>query len=476
VETKQPEERIKPFRLVKYFTFTGLVVIFLVTVLLSVLNTHWVKALQRQKSEDYAHSLIENLNHQVFIQVIIPMGVRFGKIQLSTPEQFERMDSVVRSTLHSFKVESLNIYSMDNTIAYSFEPDLIGRKNYGGTGYYQALEEKITSRLIQRGNFFQISLGFPKEVRLITYAPLRFEPQLGRLTGPVLGVVEVVQDLSKDYLTIFSIQILVVITCTVVMGALLVVLIFVVKRGEGIIQKRAMERLRLKERLSKAERLSALGEMAAGISHEIRNPLGIIRSSAELLKKKVTKFDPSNTIPDIIVEEASRLNNIITGFINFAMPRSPVLIPCRIEEVIEKNITYLSVQIKEKGYAINRNYQNFLPEIQADANMLYQSFLNIFINAMQAMPAGGAIDVTISADDHIVTVNFDDQGQGIDDQVLEKIWDPFFTTKEMGTGLGLGIVKNIIESHSGSIQILNRELGGARVTVELPVERPEQEE
>ena len=145
-------------------------------------------------------------------------------------------------------------------------------------------------------------------------------------------MVEVVQDLSSDYLTIFNIQILVVITCTVVMGALLVVLIFVVKRGEGIIQKRAMERLRLKERLSKAERLSALGEMAAGISHEIRNPLGIIRSSAELLKKKVTKFDPSNTIPDIIVEEANRLNKIITGFINFARQRNPVLSPCRIED------------------------------------------------------------------------------------------------------------------------------------------------
>jgi two-component system sensor histidine kinase HydH len=476
VETQQPEERIKPFRLVKYFTFTGLVVIFLVTVLLSVLNTHWVKALQRQKSEDYAHSLIENLNHQVFIQVIIPMGVWFGKIRLSTPEQFQRMDNVVRSTLRSFKVESLNIYSLDNTIAYSFDPDLIGRKNYGGTGYYQAIEEKVTSRLIQRGNFFQISLGFPKEVRLITYAPLRFEPKLGRLTGPVLGVVEITQDMSEDYRSIFYIQILVVITCTVVMGALLVVLIFVVKRGEGIIQKRAMERLRLKERLSKAERLSALGEMAAGISHEIRNPLGIIRSSAELLKKKVTKFDPSNTIPDIIVEEANRLNNIITGFINFASPRSPVLSPCRIEEVIEKNITFLSMQIEENGYAINRNYQNSLPEIQADANMLYQSFLNIFINAMQAMPAGGTIDVGISADDHIVTINVDDQGQGIDDRVLEKIWDPFFTTKEMGTGLGLGIVKNIIESHGGSIQILNREEGGARVTVELPVERPEQEE
>ena len=476
METKLSEERIKPFRLVKYFTFTGLVVIFLVTIILSVLNTHWVKALQRQKSEDYAHSLIENLNHQVFVQVIIPLGVMFGKIQLSTHEQFERMDKVVRSTLHSFKVESLNIYSMDNTIAYSFDPDLIGRTNYGGTGYYQAIDGNITSRLIQRGNFIQISLGFPKEVRLITYAPLRFEPEPGRLTGPVLGVVEVVQDLSTDYLTIFNIQILVVLTCTVVMGALLVVLIFVVKRGEGIIQKRAMERLRLKERLSKAERLSALGEMAAGISHEIRNPLGIIRSSAELLKKKVTKFDPSNTIPDIIVEEASRLNNIITGFINFARPRTPVLSPCRIEEVIEKNITYLSTQLKENGYSITKNYQNSLPEIQADANMLYQSFLNVFINAMQAMPGGGNINVGIRADDSIVTIDIDDEGRGINEEILEKIWDPFFTTKEMGTGLGLGIVKNIIESHGGSIQILNRQEGGARVTVELPVELPQQEE
>jgi signal transduction histidine kinase len=133
------------------------------------------------------------------------------------------------------------------------------------------------------------------------------------------------------------------------------------------------------------------------------------------------------------------------------------------------------MQLKENGYAINKHYQSSLPEIQADANMLYQSFLNVFINAMQAMPGGGTIYVEISADDNIVTINFDDEGRGIDDSVMEKIWDPFFTTKEMGTGLGLGIVKNIIESHGGSIQILNRDPAGARVTVELPVERAEQE-
>jgi len=473
METKPSEERIKPFRLVKYFTFTGLIVIFLVIIILSMLNTHWVKSMQRQKSEDYAHSIIENLNHQVFIQFIIPTGVMFGKIQLSNQEQFDRMDKVVRSTLHSFKVESLNIYNMENTISYSFNPDLIGRENFGGTGYQQALDGKLTSRLVQRGNFFEILLGFPKEVRLITFAPLRWEPQLARITGPVLGVVEVLQDLSEDYNTIFRIQILVLITSTMLMGVLFVILIFVVKRGEGIIQKRAMERMRLKERLNRAERLSSLGEMAASISHEIRNPLGIIRSSAELLKKKVAKFDPSNSIPDIIVEEASRLNGIITDFINFAKPRSPILSPCRIEEVLEKNITFLAPQILEKGYKIKKNYQNSLPEIQADSEMLYQSFLNILINAMQAMPDGGTVEVGIRANDKIVTVNFDDNGGGISEEVLEKIWDPFYTTKEKGSGLGLGIIKNIIESHGGSIQIQNRAEGGARVSVELSAEFPE---
>ena len=91
------------------------------------------------------------------------------------------------------------------------------------------------------------------------------------------------------------------------------------------------------------------------------------------------------------------------------------------------------------------------------------------------MPDGGTISVEISADENIVTIHIDDEGRGIDDAVIEKIWDPFFTTKEMGTGLGLGIVKNIIESHGGSIQILNLDPTGARVTVELPVERAEQE-
>ena len=135
---------------------------------------------------------------------------------------------------------------------------------------------------------------------------------------------------------------------------------------------------------------------------------------------------------------------------------------------LEKNITFLESQIDAEGYVIENNIENGLPEITADADMLYQAFLNILINAMQAMPDGGKILINASLANDMVTVSVDDEGMGIPEEHLEKIWDPFFSTKEKGTGLGLGIVKNIIESHGGIVRISNRPGCGARVKIELP--------
>ena len=123
-------ERSKPFRLVKYFSFSSLILLFAGTIVLSMLNTHWIRSMQYTKSEDYALLLIENLNHQVFLQFILPVGLKFGKIELRNQEQFERMDSVVRSTLHSFNIEMVNIYGMKDIVAYSFS------KKPGGPGKY----------------------------------------------------------------------------------------------------------------------------------------------------------------------------------------------------------------------------------------------------------------------------------------------------------------------------------------------------
>jgi len=466
------EEKSKPFRLVKYFTFTSLIAIFLGTVILCFLNIHWARTLQFKKSQDYARLLIENLNHQIYTQFQVPVFYLFGKIQLSDKKQFQLMDKVVRNTFHSFKVDLVNLYdAQKHIISYSFDPNLVGKKDLGGEGYLKALNGQYTFQLVQKGNFWEKLLGMPQKIQVITFAPLREARPLTPISGEILGVVEIVQDLSEDYKTIFSFQIRVTITCAVVMIILLVTLIFVVKRGEGIIQQRTLERIRLKEQLSRAERLSSLGEMVAGISHEIRNPLGIIRSSAELLKKKMDKSAPMSTIPDVIVEEANRLNNIITDFLNYAKPHPPNFAPCRVDEILEKNITFLNPQLDDQGYSIKKRYNGNIPPIPADSDMMYQVFLNILINSMQAMPGGGEIQIDIESDSETVNIVFKDKGKGIPQEILEKIWDPFFTTKETGTGLGLGIVKNIIEAHNGNVHIENRPIYGAQVTIQLPVNR-----
>ncbi|MEA1967829.1 MAG: ATP-binding protein, partial [Thermodesulfobacteriota bacterium] len=151
-----------------------------------------------------------------------------------------------------------------------------------------------------------------------------------------------------------------------------------------------------------------------------------------------------------------------------AKPKNLNLQPCQIEQIIEKNLSFLDQQIQEQNIIIEKKIYTS-SEIMADSSMLYQAFLNILLNSFQAMENGGSIIISIFSDDNDLFITFEDQGKGITDDAMKKIWTPFFTTKDTGTGLGLSIVKNIIESHLGEIQISNRTSGGVQVEITLPV-------
>jgi two-component system sensor histidine kinase HydH len=446
-----PAEQGKPFRLVKYFTITSLAIIFAGTIILSVLNIHWARRLQLEKNKDYALLLIENLNHQIFLQFVIPTILKKNRIQLREKSQFDLMDKVVRSTLHGFNVDMVNIYDLSNTISYSLDKNMIGRQNIGGAHFKSALDGQRNTQLEQHGGFMQLLIGVPKESRIVTYAPLRAEKPLSHIPGPILGVVELVQDMSAEYKAIFRTQIRVILTSSAVMLLLFLFLLQVVRKGEAIMEHRARERIRLEEQLARAKHLSSLGEMTATISHEIRNPLGIIKSSAELLKKKMDKLAIDNALPEIIVEEAGRLNDIITDFLNYARPHQPDRRLAQIEDIIAKNLQYLEPELVQRRIRVSKDIQGPLPEIAVDADMLYQAFLNIFLNALQAMNADGQLSITMRTLDQRLQIIISDTGPGINAAVMDKIWDPFFTDKEKGTGLGLGIVQNIIEAHNGTI-------------------------
>ena len=464
----------KPFKLVKVFSVTSLVMIFAGTLVISGLNIRLARRIQLEKSKEYAQVLVANLNHQVFQQFIIPTVLKYGRTQLREKEQFEWMDKVVRSTLHGFDIKTVNIYDMRNVISYSLNQDMIGKANVGGTGYEEAVKGRSYSKLVRTGNFWEIFLGIPKESLLVTFSSVKPDKLLLAPSDinkplPVLGVVEIVQDITREYRSIFRYQIFIIQTSALVMATLFLVMFYVVRHGERIIEKRTQKRLKLEEQLSRAKHLSSLGEMTAGISHEIRNPLGIIRSSAELLKKKMAILEPDNTIPDVIVEEATRLDNIISDFLNYARPKTPQRLPCRVNEIIEKNLAFLEPELAAGNHQVVTNYEKDLTEIVGDADMLYQAFLNILINAMQAMPDVGIIRISTVSNKTAVNIQFDNDGDPIDSEDIEKIWEPFFTTKDTGTGLGLGIVKNIVEAHGGQIWIGNLPGEGVRVEITLPI-------
>ena len=148
---------------------------------------------------------------------------------------------------------------------------------------------------------------------------------------------------------------------------------------------------------------------------------------------------------------------------------TPDLKPCDIEDLIEKNIHFLKPQAQEKNILIQKDIKDNIPLIMGDANRLYQALLNILLNALQAMSDGQTILISLAADKTHVHLTIRDEGSGINPEQLKKIWTPFFTTKELGTGLGLGIVKNIIESHRGTIHIDNVIPTGTRVAIALPI-------
>jgi len=465
---KHPD-KVATFTIVKYFTLTSFLLMFVGTIALSTFHTHLVRNIILTKSQDYAKVLVENLNHQIFLQFVLPVFLNQGKIQLRKENQYKRMDQVVKSTLHSFRISLVNIYDLNNIISYSFNKEIIGEKDIGGIGFQNALHGKMTTYLHQTGSFFKQLIRYPDTAMITTFAPLRAERPNTRLTGPILGVIEIVQDVSKDYRRIFKLQLMVILTTIIVMAVLFLILRQIVKNGEYIVLEKSKERYRLKEELNRARHLSAIGEMTAIISHEIKNPLGIIRSSAEYLSNKLESLQKESKLADVILEESNRMNQIINDFLAFARPTKTKFMPCNINQLIKKNIDHLKHEFINKNIRVITDLKEDLPLITGDENQLYQCFLNILINSMEAIENEGHIFIETAMDKNHLSILFTDTGPGVPDQILYKIKDPFFTTKTNGSGLGLGIVEQTITNHGGKLNIDNSKENGAKIAIKLPL-------
>jgi len=225
------------------------------------------------------------------------------------------------------------------------------------------------------------------------------------------------------------------------------------------------------KQIMQAEKMAAIGELAAGIAHEIRNPLGIITGSAETIRKREDR-KIWEEMTNFILEESKRINGLISAFLDFARPKEPKLVSCDLREILGKTLLLLSPQAKTLGVEIKKEIPQKLLQVSIDPDQIRQAFTNLGVNALEAMPQGGVLKVTAleNAKGEIV-LRFSDTGKGIPKEVQAKVFDPFFTTKEGGTGLGLSIVHRIITQHGGNISVEDKEGGGSIFTISLPGKR-----
>lgn len=226
----------------------------------------------------------------------------------------------------------------------------------------------------------------------------------------------------------------------------------------------------LQNQIKRAERLASLGQLAAGVAHEIRNPLGALKGFLQYFQRKLELQEQDKTYLTVMMSEVDRLNTVISNLLDFARPKEPELQPCDIEDLIRHVLMLIEGDLEGKHLAVSLDIKDNLPQIRIDRDQITQVLLNILLNAIQTTDSGGRIHVSadVQGDINQLELTIKDSGKGISSDDLPKIFDPFFSTKKQGAGLGLAIAHTIIENHHGEITVESEEGKGSAFRIRLP--------
>jgi len=238
-------------------------------------------------------------------------------------------------------------------------------------------------------------------------------------------------------------------------------------------RKWAEEELReMREELIRSERLAAIGQLAGGVGHELRNPLGAIKNAVYYVKGKVSKSELVQKEPrvmeflDIMDDEINTSNKIINDLLGFSRVGKPSVSPTQIEKVIEDALSRTSIP---ENIELSKKLDTELPQIEIDASQIHQVLVNMISNAVQAMPEGGKLTIAAREKESFLEVEIADTGCGIPEEAVDKIFDPLFTTRAKGIGLGLAVCKAIIDRHEGNIEVKSRVGKGTTFIIKLPL-------
>lgn len=462
--------------LAKYLAWISMVLIVALSLFLSVIIGQNTKDMVIDKQTAFAALLADNLNHQIYRRFTLPTLVGFGRIALRLPYQYERLDMLVQQIVHGLNVHSLRIYDHGQIVSYAVNRDELGREDLASPEVLQAAEKdspifNLDSKTSFLTAFFLPSLEENHFVLRTTY-PLRVESTVPQDleeedAAPLMGVLEFRQDITNDMRELLHFQRSLAALVVVSLLLIFTVMIYFLNRAEKALAARVAERGRLVNELHQHERLASMGRVVAGIAHEIRNPLGIICSSAEFLARRTKDSDAvTSGMLQAILDEGRRLSQTVTDFLDYARPRELKRDLVNIPDIIDQSFTFLKNEVDSKGISVEVHYPEKREEVvvEGDKDLLHRAFYNLIGNAVQAMEFADKKILAVRIErieaqnsNSLLEIAIIDSGPGFGDKDPACCLDPFYTTKPHGSGLGLPIVNSIIKSHDGSIELANKE-------------------
>ncbi len=467
--------------LAQLFSWISFVIIIIFSIFLSVFIATNTRSSLINSQESYALLLAENMNRQIFRRFTLPVAYASGRVTLSEPDQYRLLDEVVNSLMHGLRIESIRIFDINEMVAYSTNKEELQSKTLSTQGVKNVFEHKAHSFEINSKMSFLRALFTPnlrhETFTLRTVYPLTIDYDIAPFQNmndedkPILGALEIVQDVTDLYKIAIRSQWTILVGFTLSILILFVLLQTIAKLAERIISERIKRTKQLEAELNQSEKLASMGRMVSSIAHEIRNPLGIIKSSSEFLITRGNMDKTGTRLMQGIYDESKRLSTTVSDFLDYARPRKAGNEIVNLTEIVHKVWSFLQTSFTEKNITAKIDLPQSLC-IRGDADLLYRAVYNVFVNAQQAMEKDGTLTVNGKQEYDFIYLSFTDSGTGFSGDIT-KLLDPFFTTKDTGTGLGLPIVQSIIKAHSGDLHLKNAEengvISGACVEFVLPV-------
>ena len=403
----------------------------------------------------------------------------------------EGLPGMYQMLVEGLNVPRLSVLDLSGMVLWSSDQAIVGEVYPVASLTEQLTANGIASQFVRDQELTDFS-GVPRRIDVMEmYLPIP-----DALTGDIVGIIEADRDVSED--VVFQVdeakRTVLWITFAAMGGLFLLLLGFilvadrtinrsrrrelaVVEEVNQTLEARVLQRTQelqdAQDQLVRSEKLAAIGQLAGGVAHDLRNPLGAIKNAIYYLEKKLGATDIAKSNPrigqflQIAEEEVEHSNAIISDLMSFARVGVPSLSATNLEEVVGNVLS--TMKIRENVQVI-KQFDPDLPQLMADAEQLYRVFINLTNNAQEAMPNGGQLTISTQALGGYADVVFQDTGVGISEEDFKKIFEPLFTTKTKGTGLGLAVSQQIVAKHGGTIQASSTPGEGTTFTVRLPLE------